>query len=104
MTGIDQCRPRSQIVRVEQAAYGNLHIIVICHVERPVRVSEPRRLGKKMRCNRAIADGLHVELPNAEALPEKHRNAIALLKMVGEEQHIPEVGYKGKHQKYFVYA
>ena len=47
-------------------------------------------------------DGQQTELPNVDALPEKHRNAIALLKIVGDEQHIPEVGYKGKHQKYFV--
>lgn len=48
-------------------------------------------------------DGQQSELPSVDALPEKHRNAIALLKIVGDEQHIPEVGYKGKHQKYFVY-
>ena len=49
-------------------------------------------------------DGQQSELPNTDALPEKHRNAIALLKIMGDEQIIPEVGYKGKHQKYFVYA
>jgi hypothetical protein len=49
-------------------------------------------------------DGQQSELPSVDALPEKHRNAIALLKIMGEEQHIPEVGYKGKHQKYFIYA
>jgi hypothetical protein len=48
-------------------------------------------------------DGQQSELPSVDALPEKHRNAIALLKIMGDEQHIPEVGYKGKHQKYFVY-
>ena len=43
-----------------------------------------------------------VELTSTDALPEKHRNAIALLKLMGDEELIPEVGYKGKHQKYFV--
>jgi hypothetical protein len=42
-------------------------------------------------------------LASVDALPEKHKNAIALLKLMNDEQHLPEVGYKGKHQKYFVY-
>jgi len=49
-------------------------------------------------------DGQQSELPNTDALPEKHRDAIALLKIMGDEQIIPEVGYKGKHQKYFVFV
>lgn len=49
-------------------------------------------------------DGQQQELANVDALPEKHRDAIALLKIMGDEQIIPEVGYKGKHQKYFVYV
>lgn len=49
-------------------------------------------------------DGQQSELPNTDALPEKHRDAIALLKIMGDEQIIPEIGYKGKHQKYFVYV
>lgn len=49
-------------------------------------------------------DGQQQELANVDVLPEKHRNAIALLKIMGDEQIIPEVGYKGKHQKYFVYV
>lgn len=48
-------------------------------------------------------DGALSELASVDALPEKHRNAIALLKLMNDEQHLPEVGYKGKHQKYFVY-
>jgi hypothetical protein len=49
-------------------------------------------------------DGQQQELANVDTLPEKHRDAIALLKIMGDEQIIPEVGYKGKHQKYFVYV
>lgn len=49
-------------------------------------------------------DGQQSELPSVDALPEKHRDAIALLKIMGDEQIIPEIGYKGKHQKYFVYV
>ena len=49
-------------------------------------------------------DGQQQELANVDALPEKHRDAIALLKIMGDEQIIPEIGYKGKHQKYFVYV
>lgn len=53
-----------------------------------------------------IPDGRALEPQEllSEALPENTRNAIALLKLVGENSLLPEVGFKSGENTYFVYV
>jgi hypothetical protein len=44
------------------------------------------------------------ELSAMDALPESTRNSIALLKLVGENSLLPEVGFRAGVNTYFVYA
>ena len=44
------------------------------------------------------------ELGAVEALPESTRNSIALLKLVGKDSLLPEVGYRAGENTYFTYA
>lgn len=44
------------------------------------------------------------ELASSEGLPENTRNSIALLKLVGENSLLPEVGFRAGVNTYFVYA
>jgi hypothetical protein len=44
------------------------------------------------------------ELGGMDALPENTRNSIALLKLVGENSLLPEIGYRAGENTYFVYA
>jgi hypothetical protein len=39
-----------------------------------------------------------------DPLPESTRNAIALLKLVGKEKLLPEVGYRHGENTYFIYV
>lgn len=44
------------------------------------------------------------ELGAIDALPENTRNAIALLKLVGENSLLPEIGFRAGENTYFVYV
>lgn len=76
----------------------------VTRVQKPVKFDTIIERGDKVIY---IPDGRCLEaqeLSAVEALPESTRNSIALLKLVGKDILLPEVGYRAGVNTYFIYA
>jgi hypothetical protein len=76
----------------------------VARVQKPVKFDTIIERGDKVIY---IKDGRALEaqeLGAVDSLPENTRNSIALLKLVGKDSLLPEVGYRAGENTYFIYA
>lgn len=76
----------------------------VARLQKPVKFDTVMERGDKVIY---IKDGRALEsqeLGAMDALPESARNSIALLKLVGKNNLLPEVGYRAGENTYFIYV